>query len=81
MATMFRSSAAAFPGPLVLVEHQILSGGLYACVLVDASSTDAHGQPVSWLRTVVFRFEGALIAEQWLFDFEPEIVGRLLEGA
>jgi len=78
MANMFSTSAEAFPGPLVLTERQILSGGLYACALVDASSTDADGRPVRWLRSVVFRFEGELIAEQWLFDFEPETVGRLL---
>jgi hypothetical protein len=73
---MFRQSAVTYPRPLSLLPVDLAASDRHVFALLEASVGGAPASE-SWLRVVVFRLAGGLIAEQWLLDYDQALLAQL----
>jgi hypothetical protein len=74
---MFRRAAETFGAPLSLRPFDLAASHRHVVALLDARLAAGARPEESWLRVVVFRLVAAKIAEQWLLDYDPELVATL----
>jgi len=74
---MFRRSPETFGLRLSLRPFDIAASERHVVALLDATLGSGTRADQSWLRVVVFRLVGGLIAEQWLLDYDQDLVARL----
>jgi hypothetical protein len=74
---MFRRSPETFGSRLSLRPFDLAASERHVVALLDATLGSGTRAEQSWLRVVVFRLVGGQIAEQWLLDYDPELVGSL----